>query len=420
MQTPIGPKRPRFGLGPEFLKLWAASAVSNVGDGVTAVAAPLLAASLTRDPLLVAGLAFAVQLPWLLFSLVSGAIVDRLDRRMVMGAVAAFRSALIGVLGLAVLADAASMPLLYCVFFLLGAAETVFDPASVTVLPTIVPREGLPKANARLAGTSTVLNVFVGPPLGGFLFAAAAALPFLLAGASFAAACALVLALRGTFRVERAEGAPPTRLRGEIAEGVRWLARHRLLRVMAMALGLMNLTMAAWNSILVLFATERLGLGPRGFGLLLSAYALGGTAASAVAQQVITRLGPGRTLRIGLLIEAGTAMVLARTGEPFVAGAVLALFGFHAIVWGTLTISLRQELIPPALLGRVNSAYDMIGKGTSALGVVVGGLLAANFGLVSPFWFAAFGMALLTLVVWPVFRDSTIVGARRNAAERAA
>ncbi|MBA2364328.1 MAG: MFS transporter, partial [Chloroflexia bacterium] len=308
MQTQMGPKRPRHGLGPEFLKLWAASAVSNVGDGVTVVAAPLLAASLTRDPLLVAGLAFAVQLPWLLFSLVSGAIVDRLDRRIVMGAVAAFRSALIGVLGLAVLADAASIPLLYCVFFLLGAAETVFDPASVTVLPTIVSREGLPKANARLAGTSTVLNVFVGPPLGGFLFAAAAALPFLLAGASFAAACALVLALRGTFRVERREPAPPTRLRGEIAEGVRWLARHRLLRSMAMALGLMNLTMAAWNSILVLFATERLGLGPRGFGLLLSAYALGGTAASAVAHQIITRLGPGRTLRIGLLIEAGTAM----------------------------------------------------------------------------------------------------------------
>ncbi len=420
MQTRMGPKRPHHGLGPEFLKLWAASAVSNVGDGVTVVAAPLLAASLTRDPLLVAGLAFAVQLPWLLLSLVSGAIVDRLDRRIVMGAVAAFRSALIGVLGLVVLADAASIPLLYCVFFLLGAAETVFDPASVTVLPTIVPREGLPKANARLAGTSTVVNVFVGPPLGSFLFAAAAALPFLIAGASFAAACALVLALRGTFRVERGEDTPPPRLRGEIAEGVRWLARHRLLRSMAMALGLMNLTMAAWNSILVLFATERLGLGPRGFGLLLSAYALGGTAASVVAQQVITRLGPGRTLRIGLLIEAGTAMVLALTGEPFVAGAVLALFGFHAIVWGTLTISLRQELIPSALLGRVNSAYDMIGKGTSALGVVVGGLLAANFGLVSPFWFAASGMTLLTLVVWPVFRDSTIVGAQRDAAERTA
>ncbi|MEJ7654171.1 MAG: MFS transporter [Chloroflexia bacterium] len=146
-----GPTPPA--LGPEFRKLWASSAVSNLGDGVAVIAAPLLAVSLTRDPLLVAGLTFAQRAPWLLFPLISGALVDRLDRRQVLGFTAAFRSALLGLLGLAALADVMSIPLLYAVFFLLGTAETIFDPASVTVLPTIVARENLPRANARLTGT---------------------------------------------------------------------------------------------------------------------------------------------------------------------------------------------------------------------------------------------------------------------------
>ncbi|MDP9373173.1 MAG: MFS transporter, partial [Chloroflexota bacterium] len=171
---------PRRGLGPEFRKLWAASAVSNLGDGVALVAAPLLAAALTRDPALVAGLAVAQQLPWLLFALLSGALADRLDRRRAMAAVGAGRAALIGALGIAVLLDHANLPLLYAVFFLLGVGETLFDTTAATVLPAVVPREQLPRANARLSGIATVTNHFIGKPLGGLLFAAAAALPFLL------------------------------------------------------------------------------------------------------------------------------------------------------------------------------------------------------------------------------------------------
>ena len=139
------------GLGTDFAKLWTASAVSNLGDGVTLVAGPLLAASLTRDPRLVAGLVVAQRLPWLLFSLVSGALVDRLDRRPVMVTVDAARSVAVGLLGLAVLADAASLPLLYAVFFALGTAETLFDNAAVSILPAVVPRDQL----ARAAGSGS-------------------------------------------------------------------------------------------------------------------------------------------------------------------------------------------------------------------------------------------------------------------------
>ena len=403
------------GLGPEFGKLWAASGISNFGDGITAVAAPLLAAALTRDPVLVTGLAAAQRLPWLLFSLISGALADRLDRRRLTAVAGAFRAVLVGSLGVTVLLDRASIPLLYAVFFLLGAAETLADTTTMTVLPAVVPSEHLPRANARLSGTVTVANVFVGPPLAGFLFAAAAAAPFLLSAGSFAAAAALVLALHGTFRAVHAEGTRTATIRGDIAEGVRWLRRHRLLRTVALTLGVMNLTNAATVSIMVLVARERLSLGPAGYGLLLSSEAVGGLAGSVAATHVIAALGVGRALRLGLLVEAATGVVIALTRDPLVVGATLALFGFNAVVWNVVTVSLRQELIPARLMGRVTSAYAMLATGSAALGAPLGGLLAKGFGLAAPFWFASCSIAIVAPLAWSVLGDATTAGAQGKA-----
>ncbi|HEY2957481.1 MAG TPA: MFS transporter [Actinomycetota bacterium] len=320
------------------------------------MAGPLLAASQTRDPLLVAGLAFAQRLPWLLFSLLSGALVDRLDRRQLMAGVDLACCLLLGLLGIAVLVDAATIALLYAVFFALGTAETLFDNAAVSILPAVVPADGLPRANGRLLGVRMVSEQLAGPPLGGLLFAAAAAVPFLLDAGSFAAAAVLIAVLRGRFQVERPAAAPPTTLRAEIAEGVRWLWRNRLLRILALALGLMNLTLTATESILVLFAQERLGLGPVGYGALLSSIAVGGIAASLVADRVVARLGAATTMRVGLLIETSTHLVLALARSPLLVVGILALFGFHAVTWSVTSVSLRQELVPSRLLGRLTSS----------------------------------------------------------------
>jgi len=266
-----------------------ASACSNLGDGIALVAAPLLPAALTHDPALVAGLTFVQRLPWLLFGLLSGALADRLDRRRAMAAVGVGRAALIGTLGVAVLLGRANLPLLYAVFFLLGVGETLFDTTAATILPVVVPRGQLPRANARLSGATTIANYFVGKPVGGLLFAAAAALPFLLGAGGIAAAAALILALRGTFRAARRVGAPSATLRAEIAEGIRWLWRHRLLRTLALALTLLNVTFVGWNAVLVLPALERLGVGQAGFGALLTAHAGGAVLGSLVAARVIAR-----------------------------------------------------------------------------------------------------------------------------------
>ncbi|CAA9557817.1 MAG: Antibiotic efflux protein [uncultured Thermomicrobiales bacterium] len=398
----------------EFRKLWVSSAVSNLGDGVALVAAPLLAATLTDDPALIAGLALVQRLPWLLFALASGALADRLDRRRAMVVVAACRAVLIGVLGVAALLDQASLPLLYAVFFLLSTGETLFDTAAATILPAIVPREVLPRANAQLSATLTVANQFVGPPLGGFLFAAALALPFLLGAGGLATAAAILLTLRGTFRVAREVGRPATALRAEIAEGVRWLWRHRLLRTLALTLAVLNVPLVAQVSIMVLFARERLGFGPEGFGLLLTTYGLGGTLGGLVAGRVIDRLGASRTLRLALLIEIATPAALALARDPFLAGATLALFGCHATVWGALLSSLRQELTPDRLRGRVESVYRLIEYGGAAPGAILGGLLAARLGLAAPFWLGVAAGIILLPFVWGAFSARAVGEAREG------
>ena len=406
----------RTRLGPDFAKLWTASTVSNLGDGVTLVAGPLLAASLTRDPLLVAALTFAQRLPWLLFSLLSGALVDRLDRRRVMVSADLFRAVVIGLLGVAVLLDAASIPLLCTTLFLLGTAETLFDTASISILPAMVPKASLTKANGRLLGAQIVTNDLAAPPLGGLLFATAAAVPFLLDAGSFVVAAVLIAAVPGRFRVRRPAGVERASLRADIAEGVRWLAGHQLLRLLGLAIGLMNLTLFAATAIMVLYAQERLGLGPVGYGVLLACLAIGGISASLVAGRVVGWLGPATTMRIGLLIEASMHLVLALTRSPLVAGAILALFGFHAMIWSVVSVSLRQELIPGRLLGRVNSAYAVFSYGGSSLGALLGGLLAGRFGLTAPFWCGFVTVAILAVAAWPTLSGGRVRAARERAA----
>jgi len=387
--------------GGGFRALWLATASSNLGDGVALVAAPLLAATLTGDPAAIAGLTFAQRLPWLLFPLLGGALADRLDRRRLMVAVACARAALVAILAAALLTERVSLPLLYAVFFLLSSGETLFDTAAATILPALVPQEGLPRANARLSAALTVTNQFVGPPLGGALFAAAVALPFLVGAGGLAAAAALLLTLRGTFRAPADQTTEGTGLRAEVAEGFRWLWRNALLRTLALALATLNLTLVAQNAIMILYARERLGLDARGFGLLLTTYGLGGIAGGLIAGPLSDRFNAGPLLRLALTIETVVPAALALTRAPLLAGAILALFGCHAIVFGAVLASLRQRLTPDALRGRVGGAFRFIEEGTAAPGALLGGALAALAGPTAPCWCGALAGVAVLLWAWP-------------------
>jgi MFS family permease len=385
-----------------------------LGDGVTLVAGPLLAASLTRDPILVAGLSFAQRVPWLLFPLISGALVDRLDRRQVMGYADAARTALIGIIGVAALLGWASMPLLYVVFFLMGTLETLFDNASQAIIPALVPRDRLERANSRLYAAEIVSNQLAGPPLGGFLFGLAVAVPFLLDAGTYAAAAALILALRGEFRPKRPEDAPPTTLVAEIGEGLRWLWNHGLIRTLAIMLGVFNMTFAATDAILVLFAQDVLGLGSFGYGMLLTSMAVGGLIGSLTADKIVAWFGSGRALQASVLISALVLTVVAISESAVVVWAVFLLVGITVVVWNVITVSFRQAVVPEDIFGRVNSVYRLLGWGGLSIGALLGGFLARGFGLTAPFWFAAVVLAIMCLVTVPFVNNRTVSEARES------
>jgi MFS family permease len=216
-------------LGSRALRtLLVAAAASNLGDGVTVAAGPLLAASLTTDPRTIGAVGVALTLPWLLFALPSGAIADRADRRWLMVGADLVRAGTIGLLAVAVLVGRASIPVLLVVFFVTTSADTVFHNASQAALPMVVERDGLPRANARFQTVQIAGTTLVGPPLGGVLFAVAAAAPFAVDAASFLISGTLLSTLRGRLRPERT--GDPSTIWADIAEGARWLLGHRVLR----------------------------------------------------------------------------------------------------------------------------------------------------------------------------------------------
>ncbi|MBF9131950.1 MFS transporter [Plantactinospora sp. S1510] len=398
------PDRPVPRLGREFGRLWAASAISNIGDGVTAVAGPLLVASLTDDPALIAGAAFVAQLPWLLFSLPGGALVDRLDRRRLMIAVDLGRAVVLGTLAGLALADVVTVPTVYVAFFLLGIGETTADLAAVSVLPSIVPEQRLEQAYGWLQATFVVGNQFVAKPFGAYLFVVAVASPFGLNAVTFVVAALLLTALRrrpvptGRPIGDRHAGRS---LAGEIVVGLRAMWESAVLRMLAVCLCLMNLVFCAAFAVFVLYCRKRLGLDEIGFGVLLTSSAVGGLLGAWLSPRLRRRFGTPALLRAGLVVELGTHAVLAATHEPWLAGAIMALFGAHTMVWGALVMSLRARLVPDELRGRVNSVYSLLDLGGATIGTLLGGILAAGTGsLTVPFWAAALATTLLLLVFW--------------------
>jgi MFS family permease len=404
----------RSPLGRDYRRLWTAAGVSTLGDGVRLAALPLLAASITRDPGAVAAVTLAGGLPWLLFSLLSGAVVDRVDRKRVMWMVDSGRALVMFGLATAVVSDATSIPLLVVVAFLLGTGETLFDNAAQSLMPSVATRDRLEEANSRLYAVQISSQEFVGPPVGSLLFAAAMAAPFFLDAGSFVAAAALVLGIRTAPRTPR-PAAERSRLWSEIADGLRWLWRHRLLRTLALMLGVWNLLTTAAGAVFVLFATEDLHVSTAGYGLLFSAGAVGSIVGSVFATRIIRGVGPGRALIAAVVISGLAYFVVASTSSAYLVGVMGAIGSLVAIVWNVITVSLRQAIIPDELLGRVNSVYRFMGWGMMPIGAALGGLLATVFGLRSTFWVTGVALLATALVTFRTVNDRSIAAARAEA-----
>jgi MFS family permease len=385
-------------LGGSFRWLLASSWVSNVGDGIALAAGPLLVASQTRSPFLVAAAAMAQRVPWLLFGLVAGAVADRVDRRALVVAVDLLRAVVLAVLSLAILTGHVGIGAVLAAMFLLGVAEVFADTTSSTLLPMVVDKDDLGTANARLQGSTLVGNQLLGPPIGAALFAAGSAVPFVTQAVCVALGALLVLRMAVPRLPERAGGARP--VRRDIAEGIGWLVHHPAMRTLAVVILTFNVTWGAGWSVLVLWSLHRLHMGEVGFGLLTTATAVGGLAATASFGWLERRASYQLLMKACLTAEVLMHLALALTTVPWVALLLMFGFGFYAFVWATVSQTIRQRAVPAEFQGRVGSVYLVGIFGGLVVGQALGGVIADRWGVVAPYWFAFVGSGLTLLLLW--------------------
>lgn len=405
----IAPRR----LGKDFRWLMSSSWTSNIGDGIALSAAPLLIASLTPSPLLVAAGAMMQYLPWLLFGLFAGVIADHHDRRMLVMIADGSRAIVVLALVVFLVTGHATVWIVLATTFLYGVAEVFADTAGSTLLPMLVKPVDLGVGNARMQAGFLVGNQLAGPPIGAFLFAVGSFWPFLTQILCVSLGVILIS------RIARTEVPPKDPLPEgvnphPIREGLRWLRANPPVRTLVIIILVFNVTWAAPWSILVLYATEHLGMGPVGFGTLTTASALGGIVATFSFGWLERHVRFATLMRVCLSLEVLMHLSFALTTSGAVALVIMFGFGAYAFIWGTISTTVRQRLVPLHLQGRIASV-NMVGVfGGLVIGQLLGGLIAETWGLTAPWWFA-FGGALITLIA--VWRSISNIAAAKPAIE---
>lgn len=400
-------------LGASFWKLWTSSGLSNLADGVFKIALPLMAIQLTQSPTLIAGLTVVATLPWLLFALTAGALADRLDRRKLMLWANLSRAVLPALLIAVILLDLGSIWALYVVALMVGVAETLYDTSAQSILPQVVDKDQLSRANGRLYAVELTANQFIGPPLGGLLVGIGVVAGFAAPAALWLAAVGGLLLLPGNFRIEREQ---KTTLRFDIREGLKFLWNQKILRTLALMTGVVNFASSAAFAVLVLFAVgpgSDMGLSEVGFGVLLTTSAVGAFVGSFIAESVEAKLGRSKSLALSILGCALFVGAPALTSNPYVLGLVLFVGGMLIVLWNVITVTLRQRIAPNRILGRINSAYRLMAWGTMPLGAAAGGLLAQWLGLQAMFGIMG-ALTLALLVVMPILTDKAITAAEAS------
>jgi MFS family permease len=395
-------------LGRDFRWLLSSSIVNNAGDGIVLAAGPLLVASQTHDPFIVSLALLFDYLPMLIFGVIGGGAADRFNRRRMVIVANIGRALVLTFLVAMIVSGIVNVALVLVAIFLLGTAETFADSASSTLLPSMVAREDLGIGNTRMQGAFLLVNQLVAPPIGAFLFAIGMALPFAANAVAFMLGALLISRISSSIGSVRrdvsgeGEGAPRSFL-ADLREGIRWLAGHAAMRTLSVTVFCFNVTYGAAWGVLVLYAGERLHMDAVGFGLLTSATAVGGVIGTLSYGALERRFSLGNMMRVGLLIETLTHLVLALTTSSIFALAVMFVFGISTFVWSTTTTVVRQRAVPNELLGRVTGVYRVANVGGLVIGVPIGGVLAGALGITAPFWFGFVGSAVLVALLWRQF-----------------
>lgn len=378
-------------------RVLGAAALSNLGDGLRVVALPLLAVTLTPDPLLVSGLVVAGYLPWVLFGLPIGSLVDRGRPEAFMVVTNVGRAVLLATFTIGLTTGLTSIWLLYAVAFLLGVGEAIYDNASQSLVPRLVPDRQLESANGALVTAERVGQDLVGPAVAGVLFTASALLPFGLNAGLLAVAGVLLIGI--TTQQPRLAGR--SGVFGETVAGMRWLWRDRFVRRLILTGAVLVFATSVWESILVLLATGPVGLSAAGYGLVLGLGALGGVGGAAATPFLVARIDRWWLQLASLALCGVVDLLLAVAPTPATIALAWGGTGFGFAVWHVVSVSTRQRVVPAEILARVNSAARTLSYTALPAGALAGGLAADLAGLRTPAVIAA-GIILVLFVVYAV------------------
>lgn len=429
-------------LGSSYWRLWSATAISNLGDGISGVAYPWVASAVTRSPLLIAAAGFASRLPWLIFTLHAGVITDRFDRRKLIVAMDSARGVLTLAVGAIIIVNKDSLPslneltsitdldtnwFLYITLvvtaFLFGLAEVLRDNCAQTLMPSIVEKENLERANGQMWSAESLTNSFIGPPIGSLVIAIAIFLPFFIDASSFFIAVALIATISGSFKPVLDTQGERKSFKSEIKEGFTWLWSHSLLRPMAIILGFMNGIGTMVAATFILFSQEVLDTSVFEFALLGTSGAVGAIVGGFIAPRVSAKIGSGPSLFLALAMGPISCVLIGITSSWHLVWLLGVFTGLTSILWNTITVSLRQSIIPSYLLGRVNSVYRFFAWGSIPIGMFLGGALVTitqhffsrEMALRTPYLLGAVMGVLILLSAAPRLTTKAIDQARAQA-----
>ncbi len=369
-------------LPADYWKQWAASAISNLGDGINFVAMPLLALSLTDDERLLSMTVFATFVPWLVLALPIGIVVDRVSRRRLMIGANLLRLVLFAGIGLAAIGETLGIWVLLGLLVVIGSCEVLFDSTAQAFLPSLVATHQLERANGFLFAAEVVAGSLAGLAIGALLFDASPGLPFTTNALSFAVAAALIALIRPRRRASEVQVVlGDQRLRA----GFDWLREHRLLRTLALMFAVTNLGLLFAQGIFVKYAIDELGLDAVEYGILLAITAMGGASGGLLGHRIIGRLGLRTSIVAPYLVFGVAQLIIGLTSTVWLVAAAGFVLGAGITVWNVATITVRQREIPADRFGRVNAFYRWLGAAASATGVAAGGFVAYATNVRVPF-----------------------------------
>ena len=387
-------------LGPAFNRLFSASAISNLADGLLAVAAPLLAISLTKNPVLISMLSALVMLPWLLFAIPIGLIVDRVDKRLLITFTNSVRFVIAGLLALAISTDFVTIYWLFVAAFLIGISEVASDTASQSLIPVILEKKHFERANSRLNIAETVIQNFIGGPLSGFLYATAVVLPFVLNSAGFLIAAIFVFLIPAHLitesRDETKEPAEKKSFIGDIKFGLKYLWNDSDLRGLVTITTSLGFFYSLSMSTMILFITEVLGLPAKFFGVLMAGAGSGAIIGALLAPRISKKFGRGKVLAVAIFISSITVFFQGISPNVWVFGVIGFISSFAITNWNILLMSCYQVLIPSELYGRIHGARRTFVWGVMPIGAFLGGVIAQS-GLRVPLLVGGIATTLISL-----------------------